>query len=367
MRARGTGSIGKVKYKDAAGEVRESPFWYIWYRSGGRTIREATGYESKMKAEALLQRRLGEAAMGIQPAQDIKRVKYEAIRDALMKEYEIHGRATLVTLADGTKTITGLNHLDPFFGGRNVSAITTATMREFVAKRQAEGAENGTINRNLAILRRMLWLAKREGKLSAVPFIPMLKSGDPREGFLEPEQFDQLLAAMPENLHPLMRFLYFTGCRLGAAKKIEWSQLIFDKDKVEVRLAASQVKNRTAMTLPLPDVLGKLLRKQFRKSGPVFDSTNLRKAFQHAAVKVGLGAWRDAKGGYNSGYDGLLVHDLRRSAVRNLVRTGVSETTAMRISGHKTRAIFQRYDITSTADLHDAMARVEKLVAEGGK
>src|SRR5260370_23946422 len=127
-----------------------------------------------------------------------------------------------------------------------------------------------------------------------------------------------------------MRFLYFTGCRLGAAKKIEWSQLVFHKDKVEVRLAASQVKNRTALTLPLPEVLGKLLRKQFRKSGPVFDSTNLRKAFQHAAVKVGLGAWRDTKRGFDSGYDGLLVHDLRRSAVRDFVPAGVFQTTALR-------------------------------------
>jgi hypothetical protein len=50
--------------------------------------------------------------------------------------------------------------------------------------------------------------------------------------------------------------------------------------------------------------------------------------------------------------------------VRNLVRAGVSETIAMTISGHKTRHIFQRYNITSSADLHDAMARVEKLVAK---
>ncbi len=360
-RERGTGSITRAKYKNKDGVWVESPNYMIRYRAGGKLISESTGFTSKMKAEKLLQKRLGEAALGMVPAQTLKRLKYEEIRDTLKADYEIKGRTTLVTKADGSKVIYGIEHLDGFFAGMSVSSITTARLREFIKKRQGEGAADGKINRDLALLRRMLNLARREGKIHNVPYFPMLKDADPRQGFLIPQQFERLRAAMPEHLHPIVTFLYFTGCRVGAAKKVQWSQLVFQGDKVEMRLEAKQVKNRTALTLPLPGDLAKMLRKQFRKAGPVFDATNLREAFRAAAVKVGLGAWRDPKN-HDKGYDGLTPHDFRRSGVRNLIRSGVPETTAMKISGHKTRAIFDRYNIVDSSDLHDAMGKVEKFV-----
>ena len=59
-----------------------------------------------------------------------------------------------------------------------------------------------------------------------------------------------------------------------------------------------------------------------------------------------------------AGVTDLLLHDLRRTGVRNLRRLGVAESVAMKISGHKTPSIFRRYDITDEADLADAAARL---------
>lgn len=352
-RDRGTGSIGNV-----AG----SPYLYIWYRVDGRLIRESTKSTSKEYAERLLQRRMGEAGLGLQPAQDFKKTKYEDICRALLDDYEINGHACLVQRKKtGIKTVAGLLHVNQFFKGRPASAITTDLVRKFIRKRQDDGARPSTINRNLALLRRMLVLAKREGRVAEVPHIPMLRESDPREGFLYPDEFDKLRAAMPDNLKPIFTYLYFTGCRVGAAKAVDWSQIVIDADKVEVRLRGSQVKNRKPLLLPLPDDLALMLRQQARKVGRVFDATNLVKAFRKACVEVGLGKWRDPKN-HDAGYDGLVIHDLRRSGVRNLRRAGVPEDIAMKISGHRTRSVFSRYNIVDSSDLHEAMRRVQHFV-----
>jgi integrase len=300
---------------------------------------------------------MGEHGLGLRPAQDYKKFRYEDLRDALVADYAVQGHASLATRKDGRRTVSALFHLDKFFAGQHAASITTDLIREFIDQRQASGAASSTINRNLALLRRMLVLAKRERKLADVPHIAMLQESDPREGFLYADEFNALREAMPPQLRPILSYMYMTGCRVGAAKKIEWPQIVFDGDRVEVRLLGSQVKNKKPLLLPLPVELADTLRSTRKAAGAVFCATNLVKAFRKAAVAVGLGKWRDPED-HDKGYDGIVIHDLRRSGVRNLRRAGVSEDIARKISGHRTRSVFSRYNIVDSGDLHEAMSRL---------
>ena len=78
-------------------------------------------------------------------------------------------------------------------------------------------------------------------------------------------------------------------------------------------------------------------------------------------IKAFTKAWAAAC--LNAGYPGRIPHDLRRSGIRNMVRAGISETVAMKLSGHKTRDVFDRYDIVSDRDLGDAAVKLDALTA----
>ena len=145
--------------------------------------------------------------------------------------------------------------------------------------------------------------------------------------------------------------------RLGEAMQIEWSKV--DLKSAVIRLEEDQTKNNEARTIPLPNVLVEMLRRIEPKEGTVFDTTNLRKAWHKACVSAGLGTLTEVEGKADPRYTELIIHDLRRSAIKNLMKAGVNEKLAMKISGHKTRAVFDRYHIVDTEDVMDAMRRVQ--------
>ncbi len=337
-------------------EKKGSRFLYVSYRDvNGKLRQESTKSESLMVAENLLRDRLGKVEQGL-PVAEMKKLKYEDIRKTLVQDYRTRGVKMLEEDKDGNPYVWGFEHLNSFFKNRPVRTITTNLLYEFIEKRQNEGAKNATINRNLSLLRRMMSLARREGKLAQAPYFPMLKEDNVRKGFLTPAQFSKLRNTMPEHLRPLVTFLYFTGCRVGAALAITWPQIEFEKGRLQLRIEGNQTKNEEPILLPLPLELNEILKK-LPCTGRLFDARNLRKSFQAACVKVGLGVETGPKVWQ---YKGLLLHDFRRSGVRNLIRSGVPRRIAMKISGHLTESTFERYNIVDSTDLHEAMAKVEK-------
>ncbi len=85
-------------------------------------------------------------------------------------------------------------------------------------------------------------------------------------------------------------------------------------------------------------------------------------SYQGQAIREYKRAWNTAR--HEAGLPNLLVHDLRRTAVRNMVRAGIPEKQAMLISGHKTRSVFERYNITDEHDIKIAGGKMERYMEE---
>jgi integrase len=324
-----------------------------------------TGTRIKQEAEAFLRKQMSAVRDNRQaPLTDVKKIKYANLRAGLLGSYTERGNKSLLTRADGEESVMGLPQLDAFFRystsnpGPSVLDICTDTARAFVKQRQSEGVGNAVINRSLSCLRRMLRIATEEGKISVMPKINLLKEPKPRKGFVNDVQFDCLMKMLPTHLRAYITFLYHCGGRSGEAKQIEWSQV--DLERRLIRLEDDQTKNSEARMVPLPSMLVMMLEQIKSKKGLVFDTTNLRKEWAKACAACGQGFMIPVEGKkYDPRYEGLTLHDLRRSAARNLLQAGVPETVIMKIGGWKTRSVFDRYAVASTADLTAAMQRRE--------
>jgi integrase len=347
-RERGEGGLFRMK---------GSRMWYGQWYQNGKQVRVSLQTAVKQKAKGELRRKMGDAERGAAPENETRKLRYGNLRQALLDDYTRRGNKSLQTLADGTETVWGLSALDKFFDytskhqGALVTSITVDKIRDFVRKRQADKTGNAAINRSLALLRRMFNIARVDGKIQFMPVIRLLKEPPARKGFVTRAQFETVLSKLPSNLRPLVTFLYYCGVRVGEAVQIEWSQV--DLHGALIRLEGEQTKTSEPRVVPLPDVLVETLKRVKKKEGLVFDDKNLREAWATAVVAAEM--------------PDLLVHDLRRSAIRNLIAAGVPEKVAMSISGHKTRSVFDRYHIVDASDVTNAMNKLQTKQLKEGK
>jgi integrase len=281
----------------------------------------------------------------------------------LLDDYKLNG------LRSVKRVETALVHLREFFAFARVPDVTSDRIAAYIRLRQEAEAAPATIAYELACLKRAFSLAVRAGKAAHRPYIPSVKVDNARKGFFEPADFAKVEAHLPPALRPYVRFLYLTGWRAGEARGLTWADVNFEAGVV--RLEPGTTKNREGREFPFAVLqpLADLLKQQRdetrdleRKKGRIIAHVFHRHG---KPIKSYVRAWKAACKA--SGQEGRLVHDLRRSAVRNLERAGVSRSVAMKLTGHKTEAVYRRYAITSAADLKEGVSKLAVLhgAAEG--
>ncbi len=328
-----------------------SSFFWIQYSINGKLRRESSKSVKVSDAQKLLTKRLADANAGGPVGPVAERLTLNDLCKMIRDDYQINERKS------GVRLNRSLNHLLAYFGGeRKAVTITTDAITRYIVHRQEQphrqGSRpaNGSINRELAALKHMFALAMRADKLVRKPYVPMLKESQAREGFVEHAEFVALRDALPERLRDPVTFLYLSGWRVSEMKTLEWREV--NDDRTEVRLSPAKSKNDEGRTLPVTGELAEVIERAH-----AMRRLDCRFVFHNDGrpIRDFRGAW--TKACTDTGLGSLLVHDLRRSAIRHMVRSGISEGVVMKLSGHKTRSVFDRYNVKSDKDLVEAVER----------
>jgi integrase len=354
------GSIFRPQYKDRKGNYREAAIYWIQYFVGGKRERENTHSESFEDAKKLLRMREGDVGSGKLTSASHGLLFKELLEDEVT-DYQVNHRRSLRDLKGRLK------HVIPFFGEQKPSAVNAAKIAKYITMRQQESGRykgttvtNGSINRELTAVKRAFSLGIQSGKIATMPKIKMLEEKNVRKGFFELTQFQGVRKHLPEDLQPMTTFAYITGWRMRSEIwHLQWSKNV-DWNAGIVRLEPGTTKNDEGRIFPFTEELRAILEGQRQKAEALRKEGIICPWVFHRAgqpIREFKRSWKTAC--KKAGLPGKIPHDFRRTAVRNLVRAGIPESVAMQMTGHKTRSVFDRYNIVDETDLFDAARRLD--------
>jgi integrase len=358
----------------------------------GKTFVKALKTDDRKTAERMLLKLVGASLNRVATDPAIERIKVDSLIADLIADYKRAGKQNCVA----TTAARWKMHLGKIFSGMRASSITSRHVTEYVSRRREQGARPATINRELSCLRRCFTLARRATppRMLNNIHISMLPEKNTRTGFLTDESFRRLAAETAKAgvwLRAMLQVGFDFGWRASEVRTLKVSAVDFALNVI--RLEPNTTKNsdgrQTAMTKAIRTLLefcaaGKrpsdlLFTGKTRTSGPDREVpiADFRLAWQKACIAAGVGVATCRKcrselpesrvcpvckitiPRKSVGYRGLLFHDLRRSAARNLRNRGIAMETIMRVGGWRTTQVFLRYSIVSPSDVADAMQKLE--------
>jgi integrase len=352
--------------REATGVFLRGRRWWISY-SGPRAdgswgeLFESSGSEDQQDAVRLRKKRVRqvenhrEGLKKFHQPTEAGRVTVGGLLDNLLADYETRRLKSI------RQVRVHLAHVRAALGSLKAAAVDRSTVEHYIADRRTttkklpQGAADGSIDREVEILRRAFNLAKESGGLAYVPsFPPRLVRGaaNARQGFVERADFEKLIAELPsEVLRDLATWAYATGMRRGEILALTWEG--YDRETKTLRLHARNAKTGKGRMIPLSGYPAAAAVIERRLRARRFDCALIFHSEGHHVGDFSTTWLRACK---RAGVE-FTFHDLRRTAIRNMIRAGIDRTVAKRISGHETDSVFERYNITSEADLEDAMRK----------
>jgi integrase len=338
--------------------------WHLMWRWRGRQKSRSTKvpHDGKFRngdpvPPAAAKRELRKLETGLDQGHTYETKSLSNLLDLVTKEYEISGYRSQASLK------SRLAHLREWFGNLRADRINETDFLEYADFRQKADAANNTINRELEVLMKAL----RLGKISPLPILKKLPAAKPRQGFFDDAKIAALCRQLPEYLRPPAMFGFMTGWRREEVYSLEWQNVDFSSG--EIRLWESKTDEPRVFPMDVVPGLRPLLQackqsQEVRKMiTPFVFARWLIKSKRFRRITEFRKAWATAC--RKAGCPGMLFHDMRRSAARNLELAGWPRSLVMSWMGHETEAMYHRYRIVSAADREIVSKVLEKRKLEG--
>ena len=337
--------------------------WWVQYFWRGKRYRESSGSVVRMDAVKLLRQRMAEMGKGQLRGPEFEKTTFVDLVQMIRDDYAVNQRRSVRRLNTSLKPLTAT------FGHARACDLRLDKLNRYVSDRLGAGIAPATVKLELTHLHKMFKLAERAGKAVCPPF-PQIAVQNVRKGFFERSDFEAVRSHLPEAFKGPITVAFLSGWRVPSEiLTLRWQQIDFGAGVA--RLEPGMSKNAEGRTLPfeaLPE-LAHLFRQQWERtitlemttgqSIPTVFHWNDRGTIKPIHPKVLYRRWKEAC--KRAGVPERIPHDLRRSAVRNLERAGVPRSVAMKLTGHKTEAVYRRYAIVSEADLSEGLMKLAKL------
>jgi integrase len=354
---KGDGGVYRPKYRDRHGEIKESAIWWIRFSVRRKRFAFSSGTANKSEAQRIKRDKLAEAGRGHVSWLDAERYTFEDLIGLVYTDHALNGKA------DTCHLDYSFGKLREVFGHSLAMEITADRLEKYAAGRQAGGIAPATVNVELAFLQRAYNLAIKAGRLYTKPAFPFFRVRNARSGFFERPELEAIRDRLPAPLRPAIETAYITGWRLRSEILTrQWQHVDFVGGWL--RLEPGEGKTGEPRAFPLLPELRTVLEAQRaytdqveRERGWIVPWVFHRRGKPIRTMQV---SWEKAR--KEAGLPNRLMHDLRRTAVRNLERAGVSRSAAMAMVGHRSEGVYRRYAIVSEGDLKNGAAKLGTLL-----
>ena len=335
------------------GLYKRGKVWHMSFVYKGRRYRKSTGNADRKLAQRILDKVKGEIAEGKWfeklPGEDKtfremmeKFLDEHASRKASYKSYQSYVRS-----------------LNPFFGNYTLAGITPKVINEYKLKRRNDGVKPGSINRELATLKKAFNLALKEWEWvreNPASKVSLEEENNKRDRWLTDEEEERLLGACSPRLRELVVFALNTGMRLSEILTLVWKGV----DLFRKTITVFRSKNKQLRTIPMNQTVFEMLKKRAKVKSIKTDLVFYNKI--HAEIDkrfVSLSFHYTAR---KAKVEDFRFHDLRHTFATRLVQSGKDLYKIQRLLGHKTPSMTQRYAHHYPESLRDAVEILDSRV-----